>query len=129
MNTLKLRRLSKPAVLQRIGRSLLARFFASFQCELQVGSPPGEWPLPPPELPDAGYFRALSALLMRPEALPGALNEALCAIDEMGSPQGHAVLEADRHWPARLALLKPDSTREDIALQLWLADPDFLARV
>src|SRR5436190_12551552 len=137
MNAMKLRRIANPAVLKRIGRQLLTRFFAEFERQFLGGPPPpaGEatdpiaWPLPPPELPDPEYFRALAGALMRPEKLPAALNEALCAIDEMGSPQGHAALEADSQWPAKRALLKPDSTREDIAMQLWLAAPDFLACV
>src|ERR1043166_766659 len=187
MNAVRLRRLSKPAVLKRIGRDLLARFFARFEKEWQREAeneplspalsplvPPavartlwrgergerektrqkpatldsglgtqdsklgtldsglrtqGSFALPPPETPDAEYFRAVSALLMRPEALPAALNEALCAIDELSSEQGNAVLEADHEWPSKMVLVKPDSTREEIALQLWLADADYVVRV
>src|SRR4051812_36725583 len=129
MHAMRLRRIANPAVLKRIGRQLLTLFFNSFRRDFETGPNPAAWPLPPPELPDPEYFRALASALMKPESLPAALNEALCAIDEMGSPQGHAALEADSQWPARRALLKPDSTREEIAIQLWLAAPDFLACV
>src|SRR5205807_8092148 len=86
------------------------------------------FPRPPPNSKDDDV-KSQEGRLSHPEHLPDALNEALVAIDDLGSPQGHRALEAAPEWPAMLPLLAPDSTREDIAMQLWLAAPDFLARV
>src|SRR5690348_618332 len=118
MTTLKLKCLNKPSVLKRIGRPLLTRFFEQFASDLNSSG----LALPPPEFSDVDYFNSLAGLLMRPEQLPGALNEALVAVDDLSTPQGFEALEKSPGWPARQSLLKQDSTREDIALQLWLAD-------
>src|SRR5256885_385063 len=125
MTTLKLKCLNKPGVLKRIGRPLLTRFFEQFASELNSSG----LALPPPELSDADYFNSLTGLLMRPEHLPDALNEALVAVDDLSTPQGFEALEKSPGWPPRRSLLKADSTREDIALQLWLADRDFIINV
>jgi hypothetical protein len=66
---------------------------------------------------------------MRPEELPDAVNEALVAVDDLSTSQGFESLEKSPGWPPRQSLLKADSTREDIALQLWLADRDFIINV
>ena len=63
---------------------------------------------------------------MRPEDLPDPLNEALVAVDDLSTSQGFESLEKSPGWSARQPLLKPDSTREDIALQFWLADPQLV---
>jgi hypothetical protein len=125
MPTLRLKCLNKPGILKRIGRPLLTRFFEQFAADFNSNG----LALPPPELADADYFNSLAQLLMRPEALPDALNEALVAVDDLSAPQGFEALERSPGWPARQPLLKPDSTREDIALQLWLADSKFLISV
>jgi len=125
MTTLKLKCLTKPGVLKRIGRPLLNRFFEQFAAELNSNG----LALPPPEASDSDYFNSLARVLMRPEELPDSLNEALVAVDELSTPQGFESLEKSRDWPARQSRLKPESTREDIALQLWLLDRDFVIKV
>jgi hypothetical protein len=125
MTTLKLKCLNKPGVLKRIGRALLTRFFEQFASQLNSNG----LSLPPPELSDADFFNSLARLLMRPEDLPDALNEALVAVDDLSTLQGFESLEKSAGWPTRQSLLKPDSTREDIALQLWLVDRDFIINV
>jgi hypothetical protein len=125
MTTLRLKCLTKPGVLKRIGRPVLTRFFESFAAELNSSG----LALPPPELSDADYFGALGRLLTRPESLPDVLNEALVAVDDLSTPQGFESLEKSAGWLARQSLLKAESTREDIALQLWLADRDFVIKV
>jgi hypothetical protein len=125
MTTLKLKCLNKPGVLKRIGRALLTRFFEQFAPQLNSNG----LSLPPPEISDADFFNSLARLLMRPEELPDALNEALVAVDDLSTPQGFESLEKSPGWAAHQSMLKSDSTREDIALQLWLADREFIINV
>jgi len=125
MTTLKLKCLNRPGVLKRIGRPLLTCFFEQFAPQLNSNG----LSLPPPESSDAEYFNSLARLLMRPEELPDALNEALVAVDDLSTPQGFESLEKSPGWAAHQSLLKPESTREDIALQLWLADREFIINV
>ncbi len=125
MTALRLKCLNKPDVLKRIGRPLLARFFEQFASELNSNG----LALPPPELSDADYFNSLAQLLMRPENLPDSLNAALVAVDDLSTPQGFEALEKSPGWPARQRFVKSESSREDIALQLWLADRDFIINI
>src|SRR2546426_381516 len=122
---MKLKRFTKPNVLNRIGRELLARFFESFRDELNAN----QLALPPPGLADADYLNALARLLLHPEGLPDRLNEALFAIDDISTTQGLERLQAAPEWPSLQPLLRPDSSGEDLALQLWLVAPAVLARV
>ena len=122
---IKFRRFNKPQILKHIGRDLLAQFFDKFKEDF--GSKGFE--LPAPTLPDADYFNRLALLLMRPEGLPDLLNEALFAIDEMASPRGVELLQAAARKAGLPLMFKPDSGREDIALQIWLAAPALLARI
>jgi hypothetical protein len=125
MTTLKLKCFTKPGVLKRIGRALLTRFFEQFAGQLNSNG----LSLPPPEISDAEFFNSLARLLMRPEELPDALNEALVAVDDLSTPQGFESLEKSPGWAAHQSMLRSDSTREDIALQLWLADREFIINV
>jgi hypothetical protein len=122
MAIVRFRRFTKPNLLRAVGRTLLDTFLSRFRDDLAGVS------LEPPDtgLPDADYYHALVKLLLAPEALPGALNEALFAIDEMATPEGQerlekAVTEAglDLSWAV-------GSSREEIALQVWLAAPELL---
>jgi hypothetical protein len=122
MTTLKFKCLNKPGVLKCIGRPLLTRFFEQFAPQLNSNG----FSLPPPQSSDADFFNSLARLLMRPEELPDSLNEALVAVDDLSAPQGFESLEKSLAASAHQSLLKPDFTREDIALQLWLADRDFV---
>ena len=116
---IKFRNFTKPNLLKRINRSLLTRFFAQFD----------GLALPPPNLPDQDYFNALAQLLMSPEALPEPLTEALFAIDEMSCANAQAQLEFSPEWSTLQSQLAPDSTPEEIALQIWLLAPGLLARI
>ena len=60
MPVLKFKRFNKPHVLKRIGRGLLAEFFAKFQEDSAgVGLV-----LPEPNVSDSDYFQVLAGLLM-----------------------------------------------------------------
>src|SRR6266700_1492473 len=124
MPVMKFKRFNKPQVLKQIGRQLLAQFFERFKADFEIKA----LALPPPELPDNTYFPALARLLMSPEGLPDRLNEALFAIDEMASPQGQEMLKVAAEGAGQPLNLRPESSREDIALQVWLAAPGLLAR-
>jgi hypothetical protein len=120
---IKFKRFNKPAILKKIGRDLLTRFFERFKTELQGNG----LALPPPELADEEYFTALSRLLLSPESLPDSLNEALFAIDEMATGRGQQALEIAAKGAEPPLIFQPGSSREDIALQVWLAAPEVLA--
>jgi len=124
MPVLKFKRFNKPHILKRIGRGLLAEFFAKFQEDAASFG----LMLPEPTLADADYFQALASLLMTPEGLPDGLNEALFAIDEMATARGQDLLTAIPEWPELQARLRADSSPEEIAVQVWLAAPALLAR-
>src|ERR1043166_2861725 len=120
---IKFKRFNKPHVLKKIGRDLLTQFFDRFKTELEGNG----LALPPPEIPDDEYFDALSRLLFAPESLPDLLNEALFAIDEMATARGQQALEIAARSAERPLNFQPGSSREDIALQVWLTAPELLA--
>ncbi len=124
MATLRFKRFSKPHVLKDIGRHLLGKFFAKFKNDLEAKSVT----MPDPALADEEYFVSLSNLLLSPEGLPGSMNDALYAIDEMATEDGQQRLElavAEEQLPLAF---DDKSSREDIALQVWLEAPTLLAR-
>ena len=124
MSTLRFKRFSKPHVLKDIGRHLLGKFFAKFKDDLEKK----EVALPDPELADEEYFSALSGLLLSPEGLPGSLNDALYAIDEMATEDGQQRLEEGVIEDQLPLTFDEKSSREDIALQVWLESPELLAK-
>ncbi len=125
MSVLKFKHITRPQILQQIGRSLLLRLFEKFNPQ----SANGRLALPPPELPDPEWFGALGQLFSSPEVLPDGLVEALYAIDEMSSLDGQEQLEAAAARAGLRLEFVPGSTRHDLALQIWLAAPGLLARV
>lgn len=124
MSALRFKRFTKPRVLKAIGRDLLGRFLEKFRRELDECGVR----LPDPDLKDDPYFGAVAALFMSPEGLPGALNDALHAIDEMATEEGQEMLEESIAGAGLDLEFDPRSSREDIALQVWLAAPELLAR-
>lgn len=124
MSALRFKRFTKTRVLKAIGRELLGRFLEKFQRELEGDGVR----LPDPGLKDDPYFGALAALFMSPEGLPGELNDALYAIDEMATEEGQQMLEESIARTGLDIEFDPRSSREDIALQVWLTAPELLAR-
>jgi len=122
---LRFKRFTRIQVLKRIGRELLERFLRAFEPELRAQGVA----LPGSAFDDAAYFLALGRLLATPEQLPDRLNEALFAIDEMSSPEGQEQLELGLARSGLPLTYAPGSSREDMALQVWLADPALLARL
>lgn len=64
---------------------------------------------------------------MSPEGLPGSLNDALYAIDEMATEDGQQRLEEAVAAKQLPLAFDEKSSREDIALQVWLESPELLA--
>jgi hypothetical protein len=121
---IKFKRFTRSNFLKRIGRPLLARFLEAFQPAFQsanLAPPPGS-------LSDEAWYAALAQLLSSPEALPDSLNEALFAIAEMATPEGQEQLERAIADTGLALEFDSRSSREDIALQVWLAAPGLLAR-
>jgi hypothetical protein len=125
MSILRYKRFTRPQLLQRLGRDLLVRFLERFQAELRAT----RCALPNPSLPDADWFPALARMLAAPESLPGDFAEALYAIDEMASPESQEQLELALSQAGLNLEFARTSTREDLALQIWLAAPAVLARL
>jgi hypothetical protein len=131
MKSLALKRFTNHIFLKRLGRDLLDQFFERFPerpdlthltqlSDLAVKAPA--------QSGDSDYYSALAAFFMRTERLPPALIEDLLAIEEMSTRDGLARLDRSREWPRLQPLLRPDSTAEDIAMQIWLIAPEVLAR-
>jgi hypothetical protein len=124
MPILKFKRFNKHQTLKHIGREQLGQFFGHFRPDFAASG----LTLPGPDLPESQYFQALARLLMAPEGLPDRFNEALFAIDEMATQRGQELLQATSEWAGLQVQFKPESSPEEIALQVWLAAPALLAR-
>lgn len=124
MRTVHFRRFTNPALLRRAGRLLLDQLFGQFEPYLDAAGRS----LPGPDADDEAYYDAVAGLLLRPEGLPDELNDALFAIEEMATEEGQERLEqAVRDEGLELAFA-PADTHLDVALQVWLAAPQLLAR-
>ena len=119
------KRFGRPAGLKSIGRELLGRFFDSFKTELNLSG----ISLPSNNADDDVYFGSMVRLLAAPEGLPEGLNEVLFAIDELSSADGQERLEEAIACSGVALEFLPGSSRADLAVQVWLAAPDLLARV
>ncbi len=124
MTTIRFKHLVRPGALQAIGRPWLERFLKQFEPELRAQG----LSLPDPKLDTEAYGDALLWMLNAPEALPDSLTEALCAIDDLAGPQGQELLERVITQAGLALRFGADSTRADIAMQVWLAAPGLLAR-
>lgn len=124
MRTLHFRRFTNIDVLRRAGRPLLEQFFQHFAPHL----PPGAKSLPGPGSGDGQWFSALAGLLLHPEELPGDLNDALFALEEMATAEGQERLEEAARSAGLRLVLPPNATHLDAALHCWLADPALLAK-
>lgn len=121
----RFKRFTRLSILKRIGRELLDRFLRQFEAELNAQG----IVRPAVTLDDPGYFGAWSSLLSAPDQLPNRFNEALFAIDEMSGPEGQEQLELALTRAEVQPAFDADSSREDMALQVWLTDPALLTRV
>ena len=121
---MKFKRFTKPQFLKEIGRELLGRFFDRFKDELAER----KIELPPADLEDDDYFKALSRVAMAPDGLPDGLFEAVYAIEEMATEEGQERLEK-AVAQGQLALeLDAKSSRGDIAMQAYMFAPEVVAQ-
>ena len=122
MSVMRFRRFTKLHVLKRVGRELLGRFFG----RLDGANNGKKVELPPASASDDEYFEGVVKVLMSPEGLPGEVGEALYRVDEMANDDGQERLQ---EAVAARPDLKLDGklTREEFALEVFLADPKLLA--
>src|SRR3954468_22920596 len=118
-----LKRFSNHIFLKRLGRDLLERFLGHFAEAGQMGRT-GEMG----GKSELDLYSELAAVFLRPDRLPAGMMDELLAIEEMSTPEGPARLQRAAQWPRLEAQLRPDSTAEDIAMQIWLLAPQVLAR-
>ncbi|HEV2391944.1 MAG TPA: hypothetical protein VG146_06230 [Verrucomicrobiae bacterium] len=121
---IQFKRFTRPQLLKRIGRDLLVRFFDQFAAHIKQS----HIEMPGPHVGDEEYFGELARLLALPEALPDTLTEALFAIDDLSTSEGQEQLEMAIAQGGLALAPHPDGSREELALQVWLADPVLLAR-
>lgn len=119
----KLRHFSSPSILRSINRTLLVAFLEPHRAFLaQRGF----------ELIDADGFdyEALVAIFMSPdEQTPDALLDALFFVDEMSLPECYDDLVTEA-CAEGVDLPDPDQLAPaDVAVRLWLANPDSLERL
>ena len=123
MGSLRFKRFSKPLLLMSVEKGLLREFFGRFERELAADGVR----LPASDLPDEAFSHELARLLMSPDELPDALNEALYAIDEMGNPDGRERLQEAMQASKPAPAFRADSTDLDFAIQAWLQCPGVFA--
>lgn len=122
---LRFKRLTRLKVLRRVSRDLLNEFLARFAVELNAGG----LAAPDPGLPETAWLDAVSRLLTAPDALPKSLTEALFLIDELASAEGIEQVELALARAGLAIAWAPESSREDMLIQLWLMDAALLGRV
>jgi hypothetical protein len=123
MSTIRFRRFTKPQFLKQIGRELLGKLFGKFDEELSAQG----LKLPAADAPDDSYFTELSQVTLSPDALPDNMIEALFTIEEMANDEGHDRLQMAAQQAGLDLKLGDDTSFGDVAVQVYLANPDLLA--
>lgn len=121
---MRFKRFTKPDFLKQIGRELLGRFFDRFRdglAERKIELPAGA-------LKDDEYFKELSRVAMRPDGLPDDLFEAVYAIEEMATEEGQDRLERAVATGDLPLVFDKESSRGDMAMQVFLEAPEVLAQ-
>jgi len=116
---MKFKRFTKPGFLKEIGRQLLVQFFERFSEDLAVK----HIVLPAATMEDDPYFQAMSRVAMLPDGLPENLFEAIYAIEGMANDEGQERLERAVEQAGLPLTFSENSTKADIAVQVWMADP------
>jgi len=120
---MKFRKFTKRAFLEQIGRNMLGNLFGKFDGDLTAHG----LKLPAADAPDDIYFASLSRITLAPDALPDNLIEALFKIEEMANDEGHDRLLAAAQMAKVDLKLVEDTSFGDVAVQVYLANPDLLA--
>ncbi|WDI40483.1 hypothetical protein [Bremerella sp. P1] len=124
MATFRLRHFSSPHVLRGISPERLLSFLGPYREFFQSR----DYELPTDATEEIDYEGLVSIFMTPTEDSPGELLDALFLVDEMSTPfsmatlidiaeeAGYELEDGDDHTPA------------DIAIQIWLLDPDILER-
>lgn len=125
MATFRLPHFSAPHILQTIERDRLLAFLEPYRAYFAGRGVP----LPRPAAPDPVPYDVLVGVFMAPdESTPDDLVDALYYVDAMSTPERMNVLLAAGR-DARLPVAGGDDvTPADVAVQIWLLDPDLLER-
>lgn len=124
-NAVEYGRFTETYVLRSIGRELLEELFGRFGAELAEK----KLQLPTASLADDDYFREWSRLLMSPEGLPDRVNDVLHAVHELSGTAGHERLrEAVEEHGLKVPWDDVKTTREEVAVRLWLEAPALVAK-
>lgn len=119
---MKFRQFIVPQFLRSIGREKLGQLFGRFAEGLNAAG----LTVPAVSVGDDAYFRGLACLALSPEGLPDELIETLFVIEEMANPAGQEALETAAADTGLQLDLGDQATPGDIAVQVWLANPDLL---
>ena len=122
---MKFKRFTKPQFLREIGRPLLREFLDRFKGD----GPTPKITLPDADLEDEPFFKALAALFVEPDPLPGEMIDALYAVEELASESGQERLETAREQGTLALDWKEDATRAEMAVQAWMAAPEVVRQV
>lgn len=119
---MKFKRFTNTKTLRGLGRPLLGRFLDKFRDGLTAKGVA----LPAESLEDDDYFAALARIFLSPNDQPDDMIEALYAVVEMANDKGAERLlkgVAEKELPL---VFDEKSSYLDIAMQVWLADPDLM---
>ena len=84
--------------------------------------------MPPQGTDDDVYFKSLAGVVMSPDEMPDSLIEDLFKIEEMANDEGVERLENAPELAALGIKFDENSSRGDIAVQVYLAAPELLAQ-
>ena len=125
MTALNLRRFTRASALKEIRANHLRQLLTPYE---EFFTNRGA-PLPPPESSNGLDYEGLARVFMTPDSdTPQGLAEALYFIHEMSTPHGMDDLLYESERRGILLTGDPDPTPADVAVQVWLQNPDLLQR-
>jgi hypothetical protein len=124
MSTLNLQRFTNVGTLRAIHPELLARLLTPYQDFLLARGVT----FPPTGSDEPDYQNLAHALMHPDENTPHDLAEALFYINEMSTPDTMELLLEEVAERNAVIHFHPESTPEDVAIQLWLLDPGLVER-
>lgn len=117
------RKFTNPLLLMSVARDILGEFLGTFGTDLAAAGVV----LPDSTAPDNEYFAALAKMILSPEDLPLALNEAMHAVEDMADGEGRARLTTAVQAACLHQDIRQESSDLDFAVQVWLRAPALFA--